>query len=104
MKNYDIILQEIQETRKWVKEKLSIVNNLPLLGFEVSTAEKQLHNLRVNFVYFLAVDDRCLIIEVLCVVSRGNVKINENIFSFSAEHRERVQRQTNPDGFVVKEN
>lgn len=47
-KSVDDILQDIQENRKWVANKMQMLASRPSLGFEVSAAEKQLHNLRVN--------------------------------------------------------
>ena len=47
VQNQDIVLQEIQNIRKWTREKNIMLNKPSLLGFEVDGSEKQLQNLKV---------------------------------------------------------
>jgi len=48
VQNQDIVLQEVQDIRKWIREKNMMLNKSSLLGFEVHAAEKQLQNLKVS--------------------------------------------------------
>lgn len=48
-KAFDTITQEINDSRKWIKEKMTALQNPSLLGFELAATEKYLQSLKVNF-------------------------------------------------------
>lgn len=40
-------MQEINDARKWIAEKMETLKNPPLLGYELAATEKYLQNLKV---------------------------------------------------------
>ena len=56
MENQDVILQEALEIRKWIREKCTLLEKPPLLGFEVHASEKQIQNLKVSEVCIMEID------------------------------------------------